>query len=291
MDSKIRPDILTKIRQTPLLSHSAMRLMELVGDEDHGLQDVVRVVECDSVLTANVLKVVNSAALGLRTTIETVNRAVMYLGEKMVVGIALSTSADQVYHGALGGYESLRGDLWKHSLLTAIAARQLAEYAKKEVSPGLAFTAGILHDIGKSILSEFLKGQPREMLKRIDSGQARDYLKAEEEMLGTNHGQIGGALASHWNLPETLREVIQYHHEPAKAEKSCLHLTYVVHLSDIVAMMGGLGTGADAMAYNLDANYPFYIDIDRKSLEKLMMGAIIEFEKTEAMLFGQGKGN
>ena len=93
--------ILSKIKEVPMLSPSALRLMEVVGDTSHTVTDVVRIVECDTVLTAHVLKKINSVATGLVSPIETVDRAVAYLGDKMIVSLAIDCCAPQVFGSGL----------------------------------------------------------------------------------------------------------------------------------------------------------------------------------------------
>ena len=278
-----------RVRLAPLLSPSAARLLELVGEKDHGLQEVIQIVECDAVLTARVLKVINAPVFRMREPVTTVGRAVTYLGEKMVIGVALAGSAEQIYANPLLGYEGKPGDLWQHSLRTALAARELARHSQRPTVPDLAFTAGILHDIGKAILSEFLYGLSPEAIRRIDEGQSYEFLQAEEELVGANHCEVGAELAEHWNLPEPHRAVIAFHHQPSLAPEDHRDLVYVVHLGDIVAMMGGAGTGADAMTYRLDRDWPQYVKIDRQTLDGLMVDVMVEFEKTESLLFGDRK--
>ncbi|MFH1139505.1 MAG: HDOD domain-containing protein [Pseudomonadota bacterium] len=279
-------EILNRVRLIPMLSRSAARILELVGQEEYSIGEVAKVVECDHVLTAQVLKVVNSTAFSLREQITTVNRAIAYLGQKMVIGIALSLCSEHIFERPLEGYESKEGELWRHSLLTAMASKELAGLARAPVDQDLAFTAGLLHDIGKAVLSDFLRGSSREMTERIDSGAVRGFLQAEKEIAGVTHQLVGAALASRWKLPRPLAEVILHHHLPRLAEKKYISLVYVVHLGDLVAMMAGKGTGADDLSYRMDRGYAEYIDINREKLEILMLRVQMEFEKTEAMLFG-----
>jgi len=201
----------------------------------------------------------------------------------------MNQSAPQVFNRPLLGYESQRGELWAHGLRTAIAASTLSPYSRKEVQAGIAYTAGILHDIGKSVLSKFLTGCSPEMIKRFEEGKIHDFLEAEEEKAGINHCEIGKELAKHWKLPPELQQAISYHHKPAEAEEEHKHLVYVVHLADMVAMMGGTGTGTDNLAYTLDKNYTKYIDINQNSIDDLLFTVMIEFDKTKEALFGSEK--
>jgi putative nucleotidyltransferase with HDIG domain len=290
VNPKTKNEIARRIRQTPMLAHSASRLLELLGDPDRHPHQVIQVVECDAVLTAQILKAVNSAAMGLREPVTTVARGVAFLGEEMILGIAFGASADQVFNANLKGYESQAGDLWRHSLMTALAARELAQLAKDDSTPGdLAYTAALLHDIGKSILSEFMCEDPQALLERVDRGAAGGFLQAETEVIGVNHSTVGAALAKHWNLPECFWQTIRFHHFPEKSDESSRVLAYIVHLADLIAMMGGSGTGMDALAYPLDLKYSDYINIDRRRFEELFVKVSLDFEKTEAMLFGEGK--
>lgn len=280
-------DILNKARQMPPLSHASMRLMEIIGNESHHLKDVVHIVQSDPGLTVQVLKVINSASYGLRQPVNSIMRAVSLLGDKTVFGIAIGQGSPEVFDSPLEGYESEQGELWAHGLRTAIAALSLAAMATEEVATDIAYTAGILHDIGKSVLSGFMKDRSSELIEKINLEEVKDYLEAEEAVLGTNHCAVGGELAKQWNLPPPLCSAIQNHHRPLKAELQYRHLAFVIHLADIIAMMGGTSTGTDAMSYCLDERFPEFVAIDQIGLEKLLMNVMIEFEKTRSSLFGK----
>lgn len=282
-------EILAKARQMPLLSSASTRLLSLLGDENHELDDVTKIIKTDAALTARILEIVNSAAFGLRQPVSTVSAAVPYIGEKLIISLAMNQSAPQVFNRPLMGYESQRGELWAHGLRTAIAASALSKKSRKEVHAGVAYTAGILHDIGKSVLSKFLTGSSPEMIKSIESGEIHDFLEAEEKKTGANHCEIGKELAKHWNLPMELQEAIAFHHKPSECDENFKHLVYVIHLADMVAMMGGTGTGTDNLAYKLDKKYTDYINIDQRGIDDLLLTVLIEFEKTKEALFGSEK--
>lgn len=278
-------DILKSVKSLRPLSQSAARLLQIINNPNHNLKEVVRVVEVDSVLTANILRVVNSAAFSRRNEVTTVDRALPILGEKMVVGVALGICTSHLFNEALDGYASEEGELWRHSLRCAIAARDIAEYSKDRVSPDVAFTAGILHDLGKSVISTYLEGNTHDMAAGADRGQFADYIEAEQKTLGTDHAEVGGIVAKHWNLPPPLMEVMRCHHAPADAPPEHRALVYVVHLADFVAMMGGTGTGADTMVYRIDERYKEYVTISRKELAKVLLRTGDEYEKNVAITF------
>lgn len=279
-------DIIKKVAETPTLSESATLLINLMSKPGHNTGDVARVIECDALLTAKVIEVANSSAFSPLQPITSISRAVSHMGDKIVVGIAVASCAKAVYDKDLDGYESKRGELWEHSLMTAIASREVAKASKGKVSRELAYTGGLLHDIGKSVISEFLGGATRMIVDRIDSGRNSDYLEAERAILRTDHCNIGAKLAKHWKLPSPLQAVIKHHHKPALAEPGDVPLAYVVHLGDMLAMMSGSGTGADSMMYHIDKGYEEYIKISADDWAAIMASTVEEFNATKDAISG-----
>lgn len=279
------------VQSVPMLSPSASRLMQIAAKADHDLDEVINIVKTDANLTARVLRVVNSAAFGLINQITSIDRAVSYLGERIIISIAVSDCATKVFNKELSGYEAAGGDLWKHDLRTAIAAREVIAQSGADISSELAFTAGLLHDIGKAIISDYLQGSVPEAVEMITREDSLDYLDAEEQLVGFDHTRAGYELARAWQLPEELAEVILHHHEPAKAKEQYRALVYSVHLGDSIAMLGGFGTGADSMRYKLDQGYTEYIQISPNTLANIMLTVDMEFEKLEESFSGSGEKN
>ena len=282
-------DLQKIVKAVPMLSPSASRLVQLSSAPDHELGEVIDLVKTDANLTARVLKVVNSAAFGLINSISSVDRAVSFLGERIVVSIALGDCASKLFEKQLDGYEAAGGDLWKHDLRTAIAAREVVVQTKLAISPDLAFTAGLLHDIGKALISDYLRGTASEAIQLISAQDSKDYLDAEERIIGFDHTQAGFELAKEWRLPEELAEVILYHHHPADASEEFRPLVYAVHLGDNIAMMGGFGTGSDSMQYRLDSNYSKYISLGPNTLASVILTVDMEFEKLTGSLGDTGE--
>lgn len=285
----ITDNIADRVKEMPMLSAVVSRLLQIMGDDDHSLQDIVYIVQNDAFLTSRVLRVANSAAYAPLEPIQTILKAIACLGEKMVMGIAIGSGSAKVFKRSLDGYESAAGELWDHSLRSAIASREIANYSALRQSSSLAFTAGLLHDIGKSIISEFLQGSTEQLTNLCDEGAAEDFLAAEREKVGTDHAAVGYELARHWRLPETLGAVIRYHHHPTEADDEFKELVYTAHLGDIVAMMGGTGTGADSLAYKIDRNYDKYIEMGKEELALVLLRVEEEFHRTKKSIIGSGE--
>lgn len=276
--------ITQRIKEHPLPSMVAFEILKTIEDEDHSLKDVVKLVENDASLTSEILKMANSAAYYRGQPVTTISRSVLLLGEMMVVGVAICVSTSIIYQRPLEGYESPEGELWDHSLRSAIACRELAKFTKGKVNPGLAFTAGLLHDIGKSIISEFLVGSTKEMTDLCASREAADYIEAERRAVGTDHCEVGYTLVQEWGLPEMLCLALRDHHHPSKTENQYKHLVYTVHLGDIISMLGGAGTGSDSLAYTVDNEYEKYLNIQKDELSLILLKVEEDFTELKETL-------
>lgn len=273
--------ITQRVLELPMLSVVASRLLTITGDDKHSLKDVVKIVENDSSLTTRILKTARSASYYRGKEVTTISQAILNLGEKMVVSLAMEACTSALFNNPLDGYESEAGELWDHSLRTAIASRELAYNTKNKVSPELAFTAGLLLDIGKAILSDYLigDGNTETMTKWLDSGEVEDFIQAERELIGTDHTEVGIVIAEHWNLPPPICAAIKDHHYPGSSEEFYRDLVYVVHLGDIIAMLGGAGTGVDSLAYRADIQYENFITLTAKDVLSITWSLQEEFRE------------
>lgn len=276
-----RESILERIRRSTPLSPSAHRLLMIGAKEDHSLREFIDVVTCDTVLTAHVIRVANSAAYKPKQEVTTIFTAVSMLGERTVVSMALDLCSKGLFQSPLEGYCGKPGGLWRHSLLTAFAAKDIARKANSPLDEGMAFTAGILHDIGKAALSPFLKDNLEKLLESVDKGGEASYLDSERAIAGIDHCEAGAALALQWKLPEQYVAAIQFHHEPSKAPAQHAGLTYAVHLGDIISMMIGIADGSDGMLYKMDPGYAERFTIGPHDIESIMSATLAAFKKAQ----------
>jgi len=276
-------EILTKIDKIPVLSRSASLLLDVISKEDHTIVDVKNIVENDSVLSIKVLTLINSAAYSLTSNTTSIEKAVSYLGDNVILNIALvSCDASKLFDQPLEGYECEGDIFWDHNIKTAIAAKYISRFALLETDSSLVYTAGIIHDIGKSIISTYLVNQTAEILKQLDSQSIHDYVEAEKNIIGTDHCEVGYNIGKHWNLPEVFLQVNRWHHEPENCPKDHISICYIIHLADIIAMLGGSGTGSDSLKHRLDNNYEKYIELPKEEFDKLFFRIDNEFEKLKS---------
>lgn len=263
------------------LSESSRAILELLGEPDHSARDLVRVIECDGPLTIRVLNVVNSAAFSVPVKIEALDHAVVYLGMQDVVTIALSHSASELF----GNERSQSGsDLWKDAIETAIAARLIGQKTDLPLKPALAFTGGLLRDIGKTVLWEFISGEIDALNDCMASGSARDICEAERELTGTDHCEVGTQIAEHFQLTPRLIEVIRHHHKPDLADPSAQAFVDLVHLADAITRERSKAESDDEPLLNLNLSSARRVGFELADVEALCVELSDENKSAQALL-------
>ena len=215
----------------PPLPQSAVRLASLVASNDTDLGEIVQVIECDPVLTIKLLRVANSVFSSPGRPIGTVKGAVIRLGTEIISGLVTNACVQPLMGKMIPGYNLSGAEFWRHSLTAALAAEATKSYSPERLSP-LAFTAALLHDIGKFVLGHFLSPETLCLLERAAREGKQAAFQAEIEILSLHHGEVGGVVAQHWGLPEIIVKGITYHHNPEDCEDV---IGYVTHLANMVA--------------------------------------------------------
>jgi putative nucleotidyltransferase with HDIG domain len=238
--------ILQDIREIPPLPDVAAKVLHMTNDPDVSAAELNRVISTDEALTANVLKLCNSSYYGLPRVISSVTQAIMYLGFQTVRNMVLSTAMDQVYAlQDMSVYNYAKNGLTDHSFACAVAAQVIS----KKLRPGLgdtAFTAGLLHDVGKIVLAKYAKAYKERLIEV--SGSNRITREAEAQVFGSDHAQIGAQIADSWNFPQELALAIGFHHNPEDAKGRPL-LAVITYLANCVCLR--LGTGLAEGAYTV----------------------------------------
>lgn len=238
--------LIARVEDLPALPEVVDEVIRLTESPDSTPQDLNRVISRDQSLTARVLRLANSAYYGFARRISTVTDAVILLGFNTVRNLVMAASVHRVLDREVPGYELARGELWQHSLTAAMTARLLARQARYRQHEQ-AFVAGLLHDIGKVVLSYYVAEAYQELLRRVNEDGV-PFMQAEAEIFGFDHAEVGSLVAKKWNLPEELVEAIANHHQPQEAKVNP-RLTAITHLADAGALMLGLGVGADGLMY------------------------------------------
>ena len=216
---------LNEIREISTLPQVMTRIMEVITCEHSSATDLATEIAKDASLTAKILKMVNSAYYGFYREIAKVSDAVVVLGFNEIRRLSLAISVLDAF-GMRN--EDDRLAFWNHSFICAAMSDILAK--KRHLQEQGAFTAGLLHDIGKSILDQYFS----DMFVAVQEHMRENSLKAHESenaLFGFDHADIGYWLSERWNLPVTLGEAIHYHHQPESATE-LPELAGVVHIAD-----------------------------------------------------------
>jgi len=278
-------EIEKNVHDLPPISSNTLQILNLVTKSNYEVRDLAKLISLDVSLTAKCLQVVNSASFGLRNPINSIERAVGYLGKKAILGLMINTSFSGIFSTVLSGYEADSGDLWGHSLRTAIAAKILGDHLNNTEIGEVAYTAGLLHDIGKVIINQHLSDTNDwdKLFKKV--GTEIDFTGLETELLKIDHAKVGELIAKKWGLPESLQCAIGYHHIPGKAPEKHRTLCVLVHLGDHLAMIGGFGTGSDSMSYRIDPVTENVIDLNWTELSNILIMIDEEFRHAQEIIY------
>lgn len=260
-------NIVSAVDDLPALPHVVVQVMKLTEDPNSTAQDINNVLSQDQAMTARVLKLANSAFYGFPRRISTVTDAIVLLGFKTIKSIVMAASVSDILAGKMEGYALEPGELWKHSQASALAARHIARKVKY-FQLDLAYTAALLHDIGKVILNNAMQDAYREVVNVVMEKNIPFY-EAEIEVLGFSHAEIGARVAEKWNLPSDLVEAIAFHHNPEEATDN-KKLTAVVHLADALCVMMGIGLGVDGLLYPISSETMEMFDLDEIAVETII---------------------
>ncbi|MBW4827130.1 MAG: HDOD domain-containing protein [Clostridiaceae bacterium] len=240
--------VVEKVEEMPVLPNRINKIIEIVENPDSTVKDLENEILKDQSLTSKVLKLANTTHYGYPRKISTVSRATILLGFQTIKSIALVSTVSKYLLGELEGYALGKNDLWKQSQTCGIISRYIGK--KKSIeNPEKAYIAGLLRDIGKTILNHYVQSEYHEIVKIVEEERV-PFLEAEKLVLGFDHAKIGSKVAQKWNFPKDLVEAIEYHHTPEKALENP-ELVSIVHVADAITMMMGVGLGVDGMKYNL----------------------------------------
>lgn len=256
--------IIETVNDIPALPHVVVRIMQLTDDPNATAQDIHSVLNQDQAMTARVLRLANSAYYGYARRIATITDAVVLLGFTTIRSIVMAAAVSELLNKRIEGYALEEGELWRHSQACAITARFLARRCKF-AQVDLAYTAGLLHDIGKVILNRYMKDAYHEVVELV-STQEMPFMQAEEQVLGCNHALIGARVAEKWSLPGHLVEAIQLHHYPDLAQTN-EKLTAIVHIADAICLSMGIGVGVDGLLYPVSAHAVKILGISELDIE------------------------
>ena len=226
-----------KVEAFPGMPVTAAKLLPLLDNPESTASDIESILKYDPGLTANILKLTNSAYFGIPTRVSSVRQAIVLLGWKRLLQVVMTICMSPLMKKSVPGYDLRSGELWRHSIAVSVAAEILVK-ALKIRDADEVFTAALLHDVGKLILGSFVKKDLEQIETMVTKGITLDV--AESMVLGTNHAEVGGQILHKWSFPAELVNAVQWHHDPESCENTCI-LSDIVHVANTLGLMTGFG--------------------------------------------------
>lgn len=256
MEAKLYPEqnredvlkLLSRCTEILALPHTVRLILDVTSGKNSSSGDLATLIESDPALSAGILSVINSPYFGFAKKVSSISHAVTVLGFQEVQSIVLSISVVRLFDQK--GFDFME-KLWRHSFAVGIGSRMLAAYLKLKIE-GKYFVAGLLHDIGKIFLSQYLPDKFKEMLAILERGDSKiTYHALEEGFFGISHGEIGRRLLEFWCFPQDIKDAVTWHHEPSRAV-SCQALAACVSLTDLICTIKGVSPLGDCHFLTVD---------------------------------------
>jgi putative nucleotidyltransferase with HDIG domain len=277
-------DLVKQIHKVVVMPDTYLRMSELVKNPESSARDFAKIVN-DCGLAAVLLRTANSAYFGLSSKVDNLPQAISILGTRQLVEMVLASTTMKTFNGVPQGFVNMESFSF-HSIACGMFAREIASTVGfKEVDR--FYTAGLLHDVGRLILFSTC---PDEMRRALKNARETDELLhiCENQVLGFDHGAVGGALLKHWNLPPVLQEAVEFHHHPGDAPSQCPEV-YVVHLADILANALQYGSSGEHLVPPIHSKTLDLVKLNRAKLPAIIDNASIQIEQIIEFTTGKGK--
>jgi len=279
-------DLVQDISGLVTLPDVYLRINRLIEDPKSTASDIANVIGQDAALTIRLLKVANSSIYSFPSSVDTVAKAVTIIGTSRIRSLALSLTVADKFNVLLNDLVSM-DNFWMHSLLCALAARNLGKRTRCR-DPDVLFTAGLLHDIGELILfNRYPELSKQALLMVLDSDEEINVHEAELKLFGFHHADVGGALARQWKLPPLLEECIGYHHDLAKAKKYPRE-TALVHLANVLALMAEIDSLDFSDVELIDPQAWDYTGLSQDIVEPVVSEVQAEFAEVKGLFVTAG---
>lgn len=283
MDIISKDELVNKVGDLKVLPFVARKVLDIIGNENVAIGDLITIIEKDQTIAARILKISNSALYGLRQEVTSLQQALMILGFKTIRSLVLSASTKSLYK-KFGITEKM---MWDHSVGVAIAAKIVSKGLGADVSEA-AFIGGLMHDLGKVIMNNETPDAFSQVIMKVYN-DGIDSIAAEEEIYGYNHTEIGSKVIAKWGLSPSLIKILQYHHlnvcgiedigDPLAANGVAC-----VHLADCICKLLGIGyREPDDSIILSELPSAKYLGISKEKTEQLVRECSETYEKEKSV--------
>ncbi len=277
---KILDYIFEELNAVPNFPDTAFRALRMLENENVNFQDLAKVIRYDATITANFLKLVNSAYFGLRRKIESLPQAFALLGLNQIRFFLIAACAGQYLNKPLRGYNLSPYEVWLHSLGCGVFAELICEKVKVS-QPDHSFTAALLHDIGKIVLDMFVGGE-LEVIKELVREEKLSFMEAEIMVLGTDHAIVGAELLRRWGFPQEIIFAVRAHHDEDLMLQN--QTSAIVALANILVNLLGIGMGTDGLSYRIPPALLKVVGLKDRELFSIITQGFISFQNLKQNL-------
>jgi len=287
MKLEIVKRVIEKVSELPTLPVIAMKVNSILSNPRSSSSELAAVIEHDQSLSANILKLVNSAFYSLPQRVTNITQAISLLGHKNISHIIFTFSVfDTLRNSFTGSFD--RRKFWIHSIATAVMGVNLAEFSGYPF-PEDSFTSGLLHDLGKVFMDAYLHQEFKTILEFAERENI-SFFQAENELYDINHAMVGEWIARTWRLPLLVVATIKHHHENLGNRKGfsvssdlCID---IVRLADVAVRLKGLGGNGDGISFKPELTKDLFLRLPIREEEVLLLMEQIpeEMKKLEILL-------
>jgi putative nucleotidyltransferase with HDIG domain len=259
--------------------------MECLSNPDSAADQAESLIRMDAGLASGTLRLANSAYFNSSLPCDSLSDAIVRLGFREIYRLATTKIASAWLNNTVDGYGWEPGDLYRHSLTVAVAADLLAKNTEA-VEPEIAYTAGLLHDVGKLALA-YVCSEHFGKVREYQASEQCPWRVAEHRIFGFDHTDVAGELLEGWKFPGNLIDVGRFYPRPAQAADENRALVAHIHAAKHIALCLGTGVGEDGYQSELDENALREQRISPELTETLMPAVL---EISSKLLNGQPAG-
>ena len=281
----IRRQVLERIKGFPSMPVFVSNIIALLNNPNANVSQIADTVKFDPGMTANILRLANSAEFGAHQRIHSLKEAIVRLGLKQLFQMVVAFGMADKLACPLTGFDLQPDELLSHSLWTALASEELCKKLNMAM-PDMLFTAGILHDLGKLLIDDFVAAREAD-IRQIVQAQNLSFEEAESRVLGIHHAETGAEVLDRWHFPIPLVAVARWHHRP-EAAGEFRSIASIVHIADALSYAEGIGSGVDGFSYKLSDSAIAHLGLKTKTLEYVASQTLDKMRELQDLLRQQG---
>jgi len=245
------------------------------------VNEIETVIKLDQAITARVLAVSQSPYYAVRQPVRSLRDAIISLGQRQLIQIITLACSSRYFRGDGSGYDLREGELWQHAVAVALMAELVAQRTGLG-DPFAVYTAALLHDIGKTLLSLYVKNYYDAILPLVQN-EKLPFVEAERRVFGIDHQSLGATIARRWRFPPGVITAIGYHHYPNEATDS-REIAATVYVANRMVSAMGIGCGLDGFLQPNQDRVFVELGITTRMVEQFMATLLVALEDTRAFL-------